>query len=196
MRDLDDIDMQILELLAGDARCAYSDIGDAVGRSGPAVSERVRKLEEAGVLRGFTVDVDRSQLREGVPVLVDVAVAPGRREPVRDAFRESDAVEHVFTTASGDVVVQASLPSTDAYRWVEDVLDPDDFDSVDVTLLADVEWTQSVGATDFAVSCAECGNTVTSEGTSATLGGDTYRFCCESCERAFVDRYEELSGGA
>ncbi|MFC6955027.1 AsnC family transcriptional regulator [Halorubellus litoreus] len=196
MRDLDDIDMEILELLADDARRAYSDIGDVVGRSGPAVSERVRKLEEAGVLRGFTVDVDRSQLRDGVQVLVDVTVASGRREAVRDAFRATEPVEHVFTTASGDVVVQASLPSSDAYRWVEDVLDPSDFEAVAVTLLADVEWTQSVGATDFAVSCAECGNTVTSEGTSATLGDDSYRFCCSSCERAFVDRYEDFSDAA
>jgi DNA-binding Lrp family transcriptional regulator/YHS domain-containing protein len=195
VRDLDEIDMEILELLADDARRAYSDIGEAVGRSGPAVSERVSKLEEAGVLRGFTVDVDRSQLREGVPVLVELAIAPGRREPVRDALRAADAVEHLFTTASGDVVVQASLPNSDAYRWVEDVLDAGDVTDVDVTLLAEVEWTQAVGATDFAVSCAECGNTVTSEGTSATLGGDTYRFCCESCEEAFTDRYEQLSRG-
>jgi DNA-binding Lrp family transcriptional regulator len=193
MRDLDDIDMQILKLLSEDARRAYSDIGEVVGRSGPAVSERVRKLEEAGVLRGFTVNVDRSQLREDVPVLVEVAVAPGRRDPVRDAFRAADAVEHVFTTASGDVIVQASLPNADAYRWVEDVLEPGDFEGVDVTLLVAVEWTQAVGATDFAVSCAECGNTVTSEGTSATVDRDTYRFCCSSCQGAFVDRYEELS---
>lgn len=193
MRDLDDIDMRILELLADDARRAYSDIGDVVGRSGPAVSERVRKLQEAEVLRGFTVDVDRSQLREGVPMLVDVRVAPGRREPVRDALRASEAVEHVFTTASGDVIVQVSLPNADAYRWVEDVLEPGDVEGVDVTLLADVEWTQSVGATDFAVSCAECGNTVTSEGESARLDGDTYRFCCSSCEDAFLGRYAELS---
>jgi DNA-binding Lrp family transcriptional regulator/endogenous inhibitor of DNA gyrase (YacG/DUF329 family) len=193
MRDLDDIDMEILELLADDARRAYSDIGDVVGRSGPAVSERVRKLQEAEVLRGFTVDVDRSQLREGVPMLVEVTVAPGRREPVRDAMRAAEAVEHVFTTASGDVIVQASLPNVDAYRWVEGVLEPGDVEGVDVTLLAAAEWTRSVGATDFAVSCAECGNTVTSEGTSARLDGDTYRFCCSSCEGAFLERYEELS---
>ena len=193
MRDLDDIDMQILELLAEDARRAYSDIGDVVGRSGPAVSERVRKLQEAGVLRGFTVDVDRSQLREGVPMLVEVRVAPGRREVVRDALRAADAVEHVFATAGGDVIVQLSLPNADAYRWVADVLEPDDVEDVAVTLLAAAEWTQSVGATDFAVSCAECGNTVTSEGTSATLDGDSYRFCCSSCEEAFLDRYEEFS---
>jgi len=194
VRELDDIDMEILELLAADARRPYSEIGEAVGRSGPAVSERVSKLEEAGVLEGFTVDVDRSQLREGVPVLVEVSVAAEARERVRAAFRSAEAVEGLFTTAGGDVVVQATIPDGSAYRWVEDVVDPGDVGDVAVTLLADVERTRSIGATDFAVSCAECGNTVTSEGTSATLGEDTYRFCCENCQAVFSERYDRLSG--
>lgn len=195
MRELDDIDMEILELLAADARRPYSEIGEAVGRTGPAVSERVSKLEDAGVLRGFTVDVDRSQLREGVPVLVEVSVATDARERVRSAFRSAEAVEHLFTTAGGDVVVQATVPDSSAYRWVEDVVDTDAVVGVDVTLLSEVEWTRAIGATDFAVSCAECGNTVTSEGTAATLGDETYRFCCENCESTFHDRFDRLSDG-
>lgn len=193
VRELDEIDMEILELLGADARRPYSEIGEVVGRSGPAVSERVSKLEDAGVLHGFTVDVDRSQLRAGVPVLVEVGVDSSARESVREAFRTAEAVEHLFTTANGDVVVQASIPDSNAYRWVEDVVEDGAVHEVDVTLLADVEWTQAVGATDFAVSCAECGNTVTSEGTSATIGDDTHRFCCENCEAAFRERHDRLS---
>jgi len=193
VRELDDIDMEILELLAADARRSYSEIGEVVDRSGPAISERVSKLEDAGVLRGFTVDVDRSQLRAGVPVLVEVSVAPEARTDVRAAFRSAEAVEHLFTTASGDVIVQASIPDSSAYRWVEEVVDDDAIRAVEVTLLADVEWTQAVGATDFAVSCAECGNTVTSEGSSATIGDDTHRFCCENCEASFRERHERFS---
>jgi Lrp/AsnC family leucine-responsive transcriptional regulator len=244
VRELDEVDMEILELLAADARRAYSEIGDAVGLSGPAVSDRVSKLEAAGVLEGFTIDVDRSQLREGVPVLLELELAPAvdahatdddahatdvdahatdddahatdddahatdddahatdvdahatecDREHVRERLRDADAVEHVFTTANGDVVVQASLPDSRAYRWVAETVGEDAVRVVDVTLLASVEWTQSVGATDFAVSCAECGNTVTSEGTTATIGEDTYRFCCASCESAFRERYDDLAG--
>lgn len=193
MRELDDIDLEILELLAEDARRPYSDIGDVVDRSGPAVSERVSKLQEAGVLRGFTIDVDRSQLRDGVPVLVEIGVQSDDRAAVRQSLRAADAVEHLFVTATGDVLVQASVPDSDVAGWLATVVDPAVIEAVDVTLLSTVEWTQTVGATDFAVSCAECGNTVTSEGTAATIDGDTYRFCCGSCERAFTDRYDELA---
>jgi DNA-binding Lrp family transcriptional regulator len=58
MRDLDETDLEILSLLAEDARRPFSEIGERVGLSGPAVSDRVTRLEETGVIQGFTVDVD------------------------------------------------------------------------------------------------------------------------------------------
>lgn len=54
----------------------------------------------------------------------------------------------------------------------------------EVTLLTGVEWTPSIGGTEFALTCAECGNTVTSEGSAARIGDDLYQFCCPSCEAA------------
>jgi len=77
MRDLDETDLEILSLLAEDARRPFSEIGDRVGLSGPAVSDRVTRLEETGVIKRFTVDVDRTKLRAGVPVLVDVELPVG-----------------------------------------------------------------------------------------------------------------------
>ena len=98
MRELDETDLEILGLLAADARRPWSDVGEAVGLSGPAVSERVRRLQDAGVIEGFTVEVDRSQLRAGVPVFVRVDV-DGDVEAVRSRVAAADAVEHVFVTA-------------------------------------------------------------------------------------------------
>jgi len=65
-----------------------------------------------------------------------------------------------------------------------------------VRILADDEWTPSLGATEFAPDCAECGNSVDAEGERATLDGEPYYFCCGSCEASFVERYESLKQGA
>ena len=54
----------------------------------------------------------------------------------------------------------------------------------------------AIDATGFALKCAECGNTVTSEGTSARVGDDLVHFCCESCETQYIDRYEQLEEAA
>lgn len=59
-RNLDEIDLEIVRLLADDARRPFNDIADRVGLSPPAVSDRVDRLREQGVIQRFTIDIDRS----------------------------------------------------------------------------------------------------------------------------------------
>ncbi|CAP13832.1 AsnC family transcriptional regulator [Halobacterium salinarum] len=196
MSDLDDTDRRILALLAADARRPYSDIADAVGLSAPAVSDRITKLQDAGVLRRFTIDLDRSRLRDGTHVLVSFAVHPGRQDDVRAAVAAADAVEHVFVTAAGDVTCSARLPVADVSEWVADTVDFEAITDYEVTALAAASWEPTAGSADLALACDECGNTVTSEGTTATIDGDRHHFCCQSCERQFRQRYERLDADA
>lgn len=198
MRDLDETDLDILQLLLADARRPYSDIAEVVGLSAPAVSDRVARLEEIGVINRFTLDLDRSQLHEGTPVLVALDIATGIEDvaSIRETLLNTDAVEHVFTTAGGDLVVYARVPDTDVAEWVTDILDDASTVDIDVTLLAGAEWSPDLDGTAFALTCAECGNTVDSEGTATRLDGELYQFCCNSCEARFIDQYERLQEGA
>jgi len=198
MRELDETDLEILQLLMADARRPYSDIADVVGLSAPAVSDRVTRLQEAGVISRFTLDVDRSQLRSGVPVLLTLEVPPtGPDVPsVREQLLEEGAVEHVFTTAEADLVVFARVPDTDVAGWLADTLDEDAVGDVGVTLVAGADWSPDLGGAEFALSCALCGNTVDSEGTATRIDGELYQFCCPSCEAQFEQRYEQLRQGA
>ena len=199
MRDLDDTDRRILELLVEDGRRSYSAIGDAVGLSGPAVSERVSRLQELGVVERFTVDVDRSQLRGGTPVLIDLETTPAALPAVRAAVAGDEAVEHVFTTAEATVTTFARVDGP-VEAWIgnlaADLGASDPVEDYSVRLVSDVEWTPSLGGTEFALTCAECGNTVTSEGESAEIGGRRHRFCCENCLATFRERHERIEEGA
>ncbi|WP_226004714.1 AsnC family transcriptional regulator [Natrinema salinisoli] len=195
MRDLDETDMEILRLLGDDARRPYSEIAEAVGLSGPAVSDRVERLEEAGIIERFTVDVDQSQLRAGVPVFVRATVPTGAIDDCKTTVAEADAVEHVFVTADGDVWFYARAQVQRVHEWLEGLLpDADDID-YDVTLVDDAEWTPSLEGTAFALTCAECGNTVDDEGESARIDGEVYHFCCPSCQSRFEGRYDRLEEG-
>lgn len=191
MHDLDETDLDILRLLVADARRPYREIADEVGLSAPAVSDRVSRLREQGVIRRFTADLDRQQLREGVPVLVTLGVEPGAVEGVRDAASDLEAVEHLYVTVDGNVVLHANAPRN-VRGWLEEVLDCEGIRSVDVDLLSESHWVPAVGATDLALICDECGNTVTSEGVTTRVGGEIKQFCCPSCESRYVERYEEL----
>ncbi|WP_435068671.1 AsnC family transcriptional regulator [Haloplanus sp. C73] len=193
MHDFDETDVEILSLLAEDARRPFSAIGDEVGLSGPAVSARVTRLEEAGIIEGFTVDVDRSVLRAGVPVFVRLSNDGDAVEDLRDRLADADGVEHVFVTAEGAVWFYGRAESQRVRQWVESLVGDIDYD---VTLVDDTEWTPSLDGTSFAVTCVECGNTVDSEGESERIDGDIYHFCCPSCRSQFEERYERLSEGA
>jgi Lrp/AsnC family leucine-responsive transcriptional regulator len=192
MRDLDDTDRAIIGLLLDDARRSWRDIADTVDLSPPAVSDRVDRLQELGVIRGFTVDIDRSKLREGVPVLVTVEAVPGTADAIADAVRESDAVEHVLATADECVVFTAVVDGGALRPVLREVVDLEDVREFDVSPLRTRTWNPGVEAVELGLSCDECGNTVTSEGESVRLDGDRYHFCCESCQSSFVEMFENL----
>ena len=196
MRDLDDTDRTILRLLLDNARRPYSEIADHVDLSAPAVADRISRLEELGVIEGFTLDLDGSMLRDGVEVLVDLAVDPGQTTAVADSLSGLDRIEHQYVTADARVVVHATLGS-DGIDGLLAGVDTDRLREIDVSLLSESGWTPRIGeGTQLAVDCDECGNPVTSEGERAVIDGTQYHFCCSSCLSNFEDRFERLQEGA
>lgn len=196
MRELDETDLEILTLLAEDARRPFSAIAEEVDLSGPAVSERVTRLQEAGVINRFTVDVDRSQLRAGIPVFVQVGSCSGPVDDVKDEIGEAEAVEHLFVTADGEIWFYARAQGRKVRHWLDGLFE--DLEDVDytVTLMDETEWRPSLEGTEFALTCAECSNTVDSEGETARIDGAVYHFCCPSCKSRFENRYQRLEEGA
>lgn len=194
MRDLDETDLEILQLLVANARRPYSDIAETVELSPPAVSDRVARLQEIGVIRRFTIDLDRSQLTEGIPVLITIDVPDGNQatSSIKETLLRAGPIEHVFTTAGTNLIVYARAPDSDIAGWLTDVLGDATIGDVDVTLLAEAEWSPTLDGTAFALTCAECGNTVDSEGTATRIDGDLHHFCCSSCESQFTQKYEQL----
>jgi Lrp/AsnC family leucine-responsive transcriptional regulator len=71
---LDERDLAILTALQHDARATYADVGAKVGLSASAVHERVRKLEQLGVIRGYRAVLDPEAI--GLFVTALIAVKP------------------------------------------------------------------------------------------------------------------------
>jgi Lrp/AsnC family leucine-responsive transcriptional regulator len=71
---VEDIDRQIVRLLAKDGRMSFTDLGKSTGLSTSAVHQRVRRLEKRGVIRGYAAVVDADAL--GLPITAFVSVTP------------------------------------------------------------------------------------------------------------------------
>ncbi|WP_106538234.1 Lrp/AsnC family transcriptional regulator [Haloactinopolyspora alba] len=71
---MEEIDRQIVALLTQDGRMSYTDLGKATGLSTSAVHQRVRRLEERGVIRGYAAVVDHEAL--GLPLSAFISIKP------------------------------------------------------------------------------------------------------------------------
>ena len=84
---LDDIGRQILRALQEDARISFSELGRRVGLSSPAVAERVRRMEEGGVIQGYRAMVSYERL--GFPITAFIRVStPASRMHEADLIAE------------------------------------------------------------------------------------------------------------
>lgn len=89
---LDSIDGAILRTLAADARTSMSNLAKSVGLSAPSVAERVRRLEEAGVIRGYAAVIDPTALGLPLAAYLRIRPMPGQYNQVADVLRRLPAV--------------------------------------------------------------------------------------------------------
>ena len=97
MIDLDDTDFTILRLLAEDAGQGAGAIGRACGLSQPAAWRRIKRLREAGVIRGQRLALDAEKLGFGVTVFLGVKLATKGRVSLEDFERAVSAIPEVQT---------------------------------------------------------------------------------------------------
>ena len=85
---LDDVDRRIVEILVEDARISLKELAQRVGLSSPSASERLRRLEERGVIRAFTIEVDPAALGYTLQAIVRIRPLPGKLHVVQDLIQQ------------------------------------------------------------------------------------------------------------
>ncbi|BEP91732.1 Lrp/AsnC family transcriptional regulator [Acidovorax sp. sif1233] len=86
---MDSIDQAILTVLHQDSRTSLKVLGERVGLSSPSVSERLRRLEERGVVRAFTVDIEPRALGYQLQAIVRIKPLPGQLAAVEKLIQET-----------------------------------------------------------------------------------------------------------
>ncbi|MDQ3646516.1 MAG: Lrp/AsnC family transcriptional regulator [Actinomycetota bacterium] len=112
-RSLDDADRAILALLEADARMPYGKIGASVGLAASSVHERVRKLERAGIIRGYRAEIDHA--RAGLPItaFVSLALQPSSPADIPSLIAGFPLVESCYSVAGDNsYVLTVRAPST------------------------------------------------------------------------------------
>lgn len=100
---MEDLDRQIVRLLAADGRMSWTDLGRATGLSTSAAQQRVRRLEQRGILGGYVAVVDATAA--GLPLTAFISVRPtdpAAPDDIPERLAHLDAIEACHSVA-GDM---------------------------------------------------------------------------------------------
>ena len=120
MITLDEVDRQVLRLLAEDGRRSYTDLAKDTGLSTSAVHQRVRRLEQRGAITGYTAVLD--PIVAGLPVTAFVSVTP------IDAAAPDDAPDKLAHL--GAIEACHSVAGDESYILKVRVTDPGELESL------------------------------------------------------------------
>ncbi len=110
---IDQTDWQILAALQQEARLSFSELGRRVGLSPPAATERVRKLEEAGIISGYRADLNLEQLGLSLTAFLQLTTTPGCYPEVIELLRAlPEVLEAHHITGSGSFSIKVVVRST------------------------------------------------------------------------------------
>jgi len=123
-RDIDDVDASILRALVENARISTAELSRAVGLSAPSVSERVKRLEENGVIEGYSARINVTALGLPIAAWLRIRPIPGQLQKVARVLQaQPDIVEVDRITGEDCFIARAHLRSVaDLERLIDEII--------------------------------------------------------------------------
>lgn len=123
MKILDDKDLRLVRALKSNSRASLVSLARDIGLSRSATHERITKLEGAGVIKGYTIKVDRTALPV-VRAFLTIQFSPGLSEGrLAKAFHNKAGVESVYCLAGDvDMLVYCECDTSEALSNLRDEL--------------------------------------------------------------------------
>jgi Lrp/AsnC family transcriptional regulator, leucine-responsive regulatory protein len=118
---LDPTNVRLLEVLGADPRLSAAELGRRVGMSAPAVRERISRLEAAGVIRGYRLDVDPAAIGLPVAAWVRIRPGPGQLPGITELAARTPEVSECHRISGEDCfLLKVHVPSIEALEGVLD----------------------------------------------------------------------------
>lgn len=116
MIPLDDIDRTILRILLANGKTSQADIAEQVGIKAPSVFERIKKLQDRGVITGYSACVDANKLGKNLTAFISVVLEGGARYAdegsIIDLIRAESAIEECHIVAGEESFIIKARVST------------------------------------------------------------------------------------
>jgi Lrp/AsnC family transcriptional regulator, leucine-responsive regulatory protein len=122
---IDAVDARLLRLLAADGRKSVAELARVVGLSAPSVAERIRRLDDAGVITGFGARIDPARLGRPLAALIRIRPMPGQLKKVVQVIEGIAAITACDRVTGEDCfIARAHLLDVDELEAVIDKIIP------------------------------------------------------------------------
>ncbi|MEP7271458.1 MAG: Lrp/AsnC family transcriptional regulator [Acidobacteriota bacterium] len=125
IRQLDEIGWKILRELQENGRMTFAELGRRVSLSIPAVTERVRRLEDAGVITGYRVEIDRAKIGLPITAFVRLSIVGDISSKLTATLKEIPEVMECYrVTGSDSFILKIHVSSVGHLEQVIDKFGP------------------------------------------------------------------------
>lgn len=108
---IDDLNWKILKHLQDNARATFADIGRKVGLTPPAVAERVKKMEDLGIIEGYTTMVSHAKTGHQLKAIITLRAFMGKLRPFLETVKSYDEVINCYRITGNENIVMEVLLS-------------------------------------------------------------------------------------
>ncbi len=137
---LDTIGWKLLKELQEDARLSYAELGRRVGLTTPAVVERMRRLEETGIIAGYRAEIDTKKVGLSITAFIRMSVSGNVTERITNLVRELPEILECHKGTGGDsFIIKVAVSSVEHLESLIDKLTPYGTTSTSIVLSSPVE---------------------------------------------------------
>jgi len=118
---MDNTDFKIIKILQEDGRISMKDLGKIVGLTSPAVAERVKRLEEHGIIEGYKAIVNPSCLGKTIKAFINISIPSDKyKKFIEDAKSDNRILECHHITGDDCLLLKVAISDM---KELEDIID-------------------------------------------------------------------------
>ncbi|MBU4189386.1 MAG: AsnC family transcriptional regulator [Candidatus Thermoplasmatota archaeon] len=192
--ELDQVDVKILQTLQKDGRISFRELGKKLDVATPTISERVKRLENLGIIRGYSVVLDPEALGE-TTFLLTIEVKPGCLHKVEKKLKEMKEVKEIFVLSVCKLFAKITVlegENRKVLTELEKILGIVDYDYS--IILRAVKEEQRASITEgllVNLVCAYCDASIKGEPVKIKIENRIHYVCCKICAKEYREKYEK-----
>lgn len=185
---LDSVDLEILRALQRDSRTSYSNLAAALGISRPTAKARIERLKQRGIIKKFTIVVDRDAIVQNIILLMQMRA--WELEEAAGALRELEEVLEVYEVmGERNLACKAVVQSMEELRCLMEKINglgvKDLRASIVLKTLKEEHETKIGPEIGVSLECEYCGKQITGSPYKFKIHNVEHYFCCPICLKNF-----------